>query len=379
MRICLNYAKPANMWEKRSAGPGSPRYSLESIMKKILSLFLLFSFLAFPVAAQKARTTLEILYIDVEGGAATLIVTPAGESILVDAGWPGFEGRDATRIQAAMQKAGVSEIDHLILTHYHTDHYGGIPELAKRVKVNKFYDHGPMTELKEDKSFATRYAAYKEANQGKSITLKPGDAIKLKQAAGTPPVTLQCLASATNVIAKKGMAGKPNPECATASLSTEDPSDNARSVVFLLRFGGFDFLDSGDLTWNIEHKLVCPTNLIGEIDLYQVAHHGTESSNSPAFVRSLNPTVAIMNNGARKGGHPDSVKRVREAKDLKDFWALHRNVASSPEQNAIEELTANPDEKDDAGHMIRVSVDAKKSEFIVTNDRNGKSKGYPVK
>jgi competence protein ComEC len=348
-------------------------------MKKCLSLFLLFALLTLPVAAQKARTTLEILYVDVEGGAATLIVTPAGESILVDAGWPGAEGRDATRIQAAMKKAGVTEIDHLILTHYHTDHWGGIPELAKRVKINHFYDHGPMTELKEDRNFPTRLAAYQEANKGKSITLKPGDAIKLKQAAGTPPITLQCLASATEVVAKKGMAGKPNPECANASLSAEDPSDNARSVVFLLRYGGFEFLDSGDLTWNIEHKLVCPTNLIGEIDLYQVAHHGTESSNSPAFTRSLNPSVAIMNNGAKKGGHPDSVKRVREAKDLKDLWAIHRNIASSPEQNAAEELTANPEEKDDAGHMIRVSVDAKKREFTVVNDRNGKTKSYPVK
>jgi glyoxylase-like metal-dependent hydrolase (beta-lactamase superfamily II) len=154
-----------------------------------LTLFLsLAAVLLLPLArhAAPARSTLDILYVDVEGGAATLIVTPAGESILVDAGWPGFEGRDAKRIEAAMKKAGITEIDHLIMTHYHTDHYGGIPELAKRVKINKYYDHGPMQSLDEDKDFAAKYAAYQAATGGKSITLRPGSSIKLKQAAGTP-------------------------------------------------------------------------------------------------------------------------------------------------------------------------------------------------
>lgn len=330
-------------------------------------------------SSPSARRTLDIFYVDVEGGAATLIVTPAGESILVDAGWPGFDGRDPKRIEVAMKEAGITTIDHLVMTHYHVDHFGGIPELARRVKVNNFYDHGPMESLQEDPGFATKNAAYQAVTQGKSITLKPGSSIKLKQTPGTPPIYLQCLASATEVVPSKAMAGKPNAACATATMKDEDKSDNARSVVLLLRYGAFEFLDTGDLTWNIEHKLVCPQNLIGEIDLFQVGHHGTNSSNSPALLQSIKPTVAIMNNGARKGGHPDVVKTVRETTTIKDFWAVHRNINSKDEQNAAPDFTANLEEKNDEAHMIRVSVDAAKKSFTVTNDRNKLSRSYAIK
>jgi beta-lactamase superfamily II metal-dependent hydrolase len=329
--------------------------------------------------SNSARRALEIFYVDVEGGAATLIVTPAGESILVDAGWPGFEGRDAKRIEQAMKAAGIAAIDHLITTHYHRDHYGGAPELAKRVKINKFYDHGPMTSLDEDNEFATRYAAYRAAAKDQTITLNAGSSIKLKQAQGAPPVYLQVLASRAETAPGKQTAGAPNSECANASQMAEDKTDNARSVVFRLRYGAFDFLDTGDLTWNIEHKLICPQNLIGEIDLYQVGHHGMNTSNNTAMLRSIKPTVAIMNNGPRKGGHPDTVKALRELPTLKDLWQVHRNVTSSTEQNAPEEFIANLDQENDAAHLIRVSVDAAKRTFTVTNDRNGKSKGYEIK
>lgn len=334
------------------------------------------------ITAQKsnaARRALDIFYVDVEGGASTLIVTPAGESILVDAGWPGFDGRDAKRVEQAMKAAGVTEIDHLIMTHYHTDHYGGIPELAGRVKINKFYDHGPMPSLADDKDFAAKYAAYRAAAKDQTITLNPGDSIKLKQAEGAPPISLRVLASRAETVSDMRMAGAPNSECASATQQAEDKSDNARSVVFLLRYGAFDFLDSGDLTWNIEHKLVCPQNLIGEIDLYQVAHHGTNTSSNVAMLRSIKPTAAIMNNGPRKGGHPDTVKALKELPTLKDLWQLHRNVTSGAEQNAPEEFIANLDQENDAAHMIRVSVDAAKRTFTVTNDRNGKSRSYEIK
>ncbi len=349
---------------------------------RLLSLLILLIVATSAIIAQRSnapKRALNIFYVDVEGGAATLIVTPAGESILVDTGWPGFDGRDAKRIEQAMKAAGIAAIDHLIITHYHTDHYGGVAELAKRAKINKFYDHGPMSSLGEDKDFATKYAAYRAAAKDQTITLNPGSSIKLKQASGTPPVTLQVLASRGETVAGKAMAGKPNGECANAAMKAEDKSDNARSVVFLLRYGAFDFLDTGDLTWNIEHKLVCPQNLIGEIDLYQVGHHGANTSNNPALLRSVKPTVAIMNNGPRKGGHPDTVKALRELPMLKDLWQVHRNVASGAEQNAAEEFIANLDEQNDAAHLIRVSVDAAKRTFAVTNDRNGKSKTYEIK
>jgi len=267
----------------------------------------------------------------------------------------------------------------LIVTHYHVDHYGGVPELAKLIQVEKFYDHGPMSELADDRDFARRYAAYQEAAKGKSITLRPGSSVKLKQAAGLPPLSLLCLAASGETAQGKAMAAAPSPECKGAALKGEDKSDNARSVVFLLRYGAFDFLDSGDLTWNIEHKLVCPRNLIGEVDLYQVAHHGMSSSNNTLLLQTIKPTVAIMNNGARKGGDPDTVKALRELPTLKDLWQGHRNVTSTAEQNAPAEYIANLEEQNDAGNMIRVSVDAQKKTFTVTNDRNKLSKTYAIK
>ncbi len=349
-------------------------------MKRIGWLFFA-TLLVCSVAASSSQSPhpLQIFYVDVEGGAATLIVTPAGESILVDAGWPGFDGRDAKRVEQAMKAAGITQIDHLVMTHYHVDHFGGIPELAKRVKVGKFYDHGPMKSLDEDKDFAPKYAAYQAATKGESVTLRPGSSIKLKQAAGAPPIYLQCLAARTETVPGKAMAGKPDAACTSAEVKPDDPSDNARSVVLLLRYGAFDFLDSGDLTWNIEQKLVCPQNLIGEVDLYQVAHHGMSSSNNPALLRSIKPTVAIMNNGARKGGSLETVKALRETPSVKDLWQVHRNVTSTAEQNAPADFISNLEEQNDAASMIRVSVDAVKKTFTVTNDRNKMSKSYPIK
>jgi competence protein ComEC len=335
--------------------------------------------LIFARQEKPAARGLDIYYIDVEGGAATLIVTPARESVLIDAGWPGFDGRDAKRIEKAMKSAGIDRIDHLVATHYHTDHYGGIPELAKLVKIDKFYDHGPLASLDEDKGFAAKYAAYQAATKGKSITLNPADTILLDTPPGTRSsrTSLTCLAARAETLS--GGKGRENQECADASLKSEDKSDNARSIALVLDYGDFDFLVTGDLTWNVEQKLVCPVNMIGEIDLYQVAHHGMNISNNRALLRSIKPEVAIMNNGPRKGGHPDTVKALLELPTLKDLWQVHRNVTSGPEENAPADFIANLEEQNDEAHMIRVSVDAAKRTFSVTNDRNGKSKTYQIK
>ena len=323
------------------------------------------------------RRTLDIYYVDVEGGAATLIVTPARESILVDAGWPGFEGRDARRIQQAMQVAGINAIDHLIATHYHTDHYGGIPELAKLIPVKHFYDHGPMSSLAEDKNFPQMYAAYRQAAKNQTRTLKPGDTIRLRRAPGTPPIKLLCIAAHGEVIGNGQK--RSNPECSSAVPKPEDTSDNARSVAFILSYGGFDFLDCGDLTWNVEHRLVCPTNRIGEVDLYQVTHHGMNTSNNPVLLRSVRPTVAIMNNGPRKGGHPDTVKWLQELPSLKALYQVHRNIATEAAQNTPEKFIANIEAQPDAAHMITVSVDARSRTFTVTNHRTKATESYPIK
>lgn len=346
----------------------------------LINLLLLLSpFSGFSVAQETAARRLEIYYIDVEGGAATLVVTPAGESILIDSGWPGNEGRDARRIEAAMKRARINAVDHLITTHYHTDHFGGVPELAKLVKINQFYDHGPMSELAEDPDFGKKYAAYQAATGGKSTTLKPGSTIKLRPATGRPTVFLRVLAARGEVVSSSQMAGAPNRECATAEERPIDSSDNARSLVIQIRYGGFDFLDTGDLTWNIEKKLVCPQNLVGEVDLFQVGHHGANTSNNPVLLRSIIPTVAIMNNGPRKGGHPETVRVLQGLPLFADLYQIHRNVGSTPEQNTAEEFIANLDDKDDRGYMIRVEVDPAQREFSVTNDRTGVTQTYPIK
>ena len=340
----------------------------------LLTLLLCAAVVSGPRAAD--RRGLEIEWIDVEGGAATLIVTPAGESILVDAGWPGNDGRDAQRIKAALDRRGLKAIDHLITTHYHADHFGGVPQLAAIVPIKRFYDHGPTMELVEDKQFGERNAAYRAAAaQGQTITLKPGDRIALRQAG--PKLTLSVVAARGAVVS--GPPLRQNPVCADATVKAEDPTDNARSVVFVLQYGAFGFFDAGDLTWNVEAQLVCPADRVGQVDLYQVTHHGLDTSNNPVVLKTLQPTVAVMNNGAKKGGSAEAVRNLKALPSLQALYAIHRNVATGPDDNAAPELTANLEAQPDEAHGVRVSVDPAAKTFTVTNGRTGEAKTFAVK
>lgn len=324
--------------------------------------------------AKSERRSLNIYFIDVEGGAATLIVTPAGESVLLDAGWDGAEGRDAKRIQQAMQLAGITTIDHLVVSHYHRDHYGGVPELSRLVPIKRFYDHGKMTALSEDAQFVERYGAYQAAVKGQTTTLKPGDTIPLKTVAGVPPITLLCVASNAALIEGKT---KTNPKCDSAIEKTTDTSENGRSVGLWLSWGGFDYLNLADLTPSLSSRLVCPANQVGEMDLYQATHHGS-LSNSPVLLRSLNPKVTVMINGPRKGGHVDTIKLLQGLPAFKAVYQLHRNVELTAEQNAPAEFIANIEEQPDAGNLITVAIDAKGT-FTVTNTRTKESETYRFK
>ncbi|MFN7926725.1 MAG: MBL fold metallo-hydrolase [Blastocatellia bacterium] len=344
-------------------------------MRKFFVLVLLVALATAAVAKPPAARALEIYYVDVEGGAATLIVTPAGESILVDTGWPGFEGRDPKRIQSAMQQAGVTQIDHLIITHYHVDHFGGLPELAKLVPIKHHYNHGDLPQPPENASQPKQYSDYRTAANNQTTTVKPGDEIKLRTAKGTPPVTLRFLAARGEALV--GKTKEANPTCSNTKQMEPDPSDNARSVAFKLSYGAFDFFDAGDLTWNVESKLVCPSNVIGKVDLYQVTHHGMDISNNPALLQSVAPTVAIMNNGTRKGGSAETVKRLKALPSLQALYQIHRNITTSDEQNTTPEYIANLDDK--TSEMIWVSVDAAKKTFTVTNGRTKASKTFTSK
>lgn len=326
-------------------------------------------------AAAAEAKGLDIYWIDVEGGAATLIVTPAGESVLVDTGWPGT--RDPDRIQQAMREAGVSRIDHLVTTHWHGDHVGGLAMLAMRLPVGRFYDHGfprnaPDVELLLE-------AAYVEATRGSTI-VHAGDEIRLRQAPGAPPVSLRVVAADGLVLGEAPGSPQTRPCRAQPAHAPipDDTSDNFRSVGLRLSFGGFDFLDLGDLTWNVEHKLACPRNLVGIVDVYQVTHHGNENSNNPVLVAAVAPTVAVIDNAPRKGGKPAVYKVLRQTPSVKDVFQLHRNVETTPADNAPPEMVAN-DAEDCAAQWIRLRVAPDAKSYAVEVHGKATKRTYKVK
>jgi competence protein ComEC len=332
----------------------------------VFALLLVAPALVRPAYAQATPgKRLEIHAIDVEGGQATLVISPSGESLLIDTGWPGFDGRDAARIQSAMKQAGVSRIDYLLVTHYHTDHIGGVPALAARVPIGTFVDHGPTVESSADAG----YTAYLETRKaGKHLQVKPGDKIPL---AGLD-VTVVSSAGAT-IRSPLAGGGTPNSLCANHKPQPDDASENARSVGIVLAYGAFRMADFGDLTWNKEHDLACPSNQIGAVDLYVVTHHGSEASGPPALVHALRPRVAIMNNGATKGGSPAAWRIVRNSPGLQDFWQLHTATAAGRDANTAEPFIANMDET--TAHTIKVSA-TEDGSFTVTNSRNSTTRTY---
>jgi len=337
----------------------------------VLKNLLVLSTLA---AGAFAAQNLEIYWIDAEGGAATLIVTPSGQSMLVDTANRTPDDRDAKRIFAAAQQAGLKKIDILLTTHFHGDHIGAMPALAKLIPIEMYMDHGESVELTRPK-VAADYKAYEELSAGKRKILKAGDRIPLKG------VDIEAVMSAGQAITKplKG-AGAPNPACASfqAHGPEQDP-DNDQSVGFVLQYGKFRLIDMGDLTWNYEQKLVCPNNLIGHINLYQTTHHGLDRSNSPQFVWAIAPTVAVMNNGPRKGGPASVFEVLRKSPGLQDIWQGHLALMTPKEVNTDEKMIANLEPTAECkGNLLKASVDAK-GNFTITNLRNGYSKTYQSK
>jgi len=314
-----------------------------------------------------------IYSIDVDGGQSTLLVSPTGASLLVDTGWRDFgntHGLDAERIVAAMKDAGIAKLDKVLITHYHVDHVGGVPELVKRVKVGEFLDHGPN---REDSDITRQdYAAYVKAiGDTPRRAVKPGDAIDL------PGLSVVVLAADGEHIDKvPGVSPKPNSYCASEPKWELDPSENPRSAGILVRYGKFRFLDLGDLTKAKEIPLVCPDNRIGRVDLYLVSHHGLDQSSSKALVWAIAPRLAIMNNGTHKGGSPVAWETVHTSPGLEDLWMLHTAEGSDAAHNSAEELIANPKGASAPDGQYLKVVAREDGSFSVTNSRTGKTKTY---
>jgi beta-lactamase superfamily II metal-dependent hydrolase len=323
------------------------------------------------------KSGLKIYWVDVEGGAATLLVTPMGESILIDSGNPGR--RDAERIhRVAVDRAGLKAIDHHIITHWHLDHYGGIERLSQLMPIHRFYHRGIPDALPEDpNNFPVLIRAFKEAAKDRHQALRPGDVLNLRQLTEGPRIEVRCLCGNGETVPDSPESPE-NPAAREHKRQPEDPTDNAKSLGFLVTFGGFRFLDLGDLTWNIEYKLVAPSDKIGLVDVYQSTHHGLEVSNNPVLIRTVRPRVVVFNNGPRKGAHPSVMSTLRRLPEVPDIYQLHRNLNTMPHENTEPKLIAN--EKADCGaEPIWIEVAADASHYTVHVPRTGWSKQYQVR
>ncbi len=370
-------------------------------MRRTLTLLMAVAVLATAFAALSAQTgqakTLDIYYIDTEGGQATLFVSPQGQTLLVDTGNAGE--RDLNRILDVLKTAAVAKLDNLWLTHYHGDHYGSMAEIVKRIPVGHFYDHGASIEGDRPAIIAFQKLYPEIIGKSAHTVVKPGDKIAF---AGTDVTVVASNSDALKTpIARAPGAGRPNPACASFKPRDEanvDP-DNHYSAGFVMTYGAFRTIDLGDLTWSREFQLMCPNNPIGTVDLYLTNHHGLDQSGSAALVHALHPRVAIMNNGTRKGGAVQTYEILEASPGLEDLWQLHWSYAGGIEHNAPGVKIANIDDSaqiaaittgsttppagpggnpaHSPANYLKVSARPDGS-FTVTNSRNGYSRTYAV-
>jgi competence protein ComEC len=340
------------------------------------SIWLIAAGLAVTVTAAQARN-LEIYWVDAEGGGATLMVAPSGESLLFDSGW---EERDAKRIVAAAQQAGLQRIDYFILSHFHTDHAGGLQALARLIPIGQCFDRGISFIEPANKQWLDAYMSVCAAHR---TALNPGDRIPLKG------MQVDIVASEGRLLAGPINGGGSNPLCATAENKPKDVSENQLMVGALFTYGKFKFLDLADLDWEKEMELACPTNKLGQVTIWQTGRHGAlDGAGAPAFLYAIKPQVVVANNGPRKGlGGPSPgfkqaqtvhYERLAKSPGIEGIWQVHQSLLDK-EHNTTESMIANFDDSADCrGQWIKASV-AADGKFTVTNGRNGFSKGYTAR
>lgn len=327
--------------------------------------------------ADQQNGQLDIYFIDVEGGAATLIVTPANESLLIDSGYPDNGGRDRDRILKVIRDvAKLDHLDHAAVSHWHLDHYGNHAALASQIKILNFWDRGIPEKLTEDKNFETRIIDYRAASQNRSKGVKAGDMLPLKS--DKTPLSMKIVTASREVIPN---VGEVNPFASEHKPQEEDKTDNSASISFLLKFGKFSFLCCGDLTWNTEAKLMMPNNPIGQIELFQATHHGLGVSNNPVMVLAIDPRVCVMCNGPTKGCDPTTNATLRRVKSLQATYQLHRNVRLKAEDQTPSEFIANnvDDTASCEGVFVHASVAPDGASYTVKIGPDGKPRMFQTR
>jgi competence protein ComEC len=336
-------------------------------MHKLLLLAFLTPLLLFLAPPAK---TLDFYTIDVEGGKSVLIVSPSGESLLVDAGWPASGNREASteRIVAALKGAGLKQLDYLLISHFDIDHLGDVPALAARFPIRHILDHGQPAAADRN-----RFNAYDELRQKIGHTvLKAGDKLPLKG------IDIEVVASAGKLLTTPLQgAGAANPLCAAHPqvAAIERDAEDDQSIGLLFQFGAFRMLDLADLEAHLSHELACPANLIGTMDVYHVNVHGQFKGMAAELTGAIRPTVAIVGNGARKGGDPSTWPILRATLGLEDIWQVHYSAAGTQDTNPPPDFIANLDQPADEFAMIKLAVQSDGT-YVVTNTRNGFTKTY---
>jgi competence protein ComEC len=318
----------------------------------IVSLCLLAASFSFAAPLPDSPKPLQIYFIDVEGGQATLFITSTGQSLLIDTGWPGNDGRDADRIIAAAKDAGLSKIDYVLITHFHDDHVGGVPQLADKFPIGKLIDHGENREPSDAVTEKDYQAYLKSVDAHHFARLHPrvGDTLPLTG------VEARIISTDGTLLPQSlALGGQPNPTCSSSAKPAADHTENFRSLGTLFTFGKLRILDLGDLTSDQEWDLVCPANKLGPIDIYIVSHHGWSQSGSSAFVNAIAPRLAIMDNGAKKGGSPSSWDNLTKTSRLEQLWQVHYSEEGGEAHNVAAQFIANP-QGPDSGNYLKLTA-----------------------